>query len=146
MHLHRQPSARSSRRDGLVEFGGREPPTRLKPLSHPTAQLLSDLGSSLENWPKVRFREFIHGGGSQRGNICGRTFACQKSHLAKVIAWSEPQPFFLPTIVRPRDRQNATPESLLQNSSNAANFPCVRGGGAAGAQAGAGLSWVTRSI
>src|SRR5271157_1586749 len=36
--------------------------------------------------------------------------------------------------------------SLLQNSSNAANFPCVRGGGAAGAQAGAGLSWVTRSI
>jgi len=36
--------------------------------------------------------------------------------------------------------------SLLQNSSNAANFPCVRGGGAAGAQAGAGLSCVTRSI
>src|SRR5271166_4360180 len=36
--------------------------------------------------------------------------------------------------------------SLLQNSSNAANFPCVRGGGAAGAQAGAGLNWVTRSI
>src|SRR5208337_3846046 len=38
------------------------------------------------------------------------------------------------------------PPSLLQNSSNAANFPCVRGGGAAGAQAGAGLSCVTRSI
>ena len=37
-------------------------------------------------------------------------------------------------------------KSLLQNSSNAANFPCVRGGGAAGAQAGAGLSGVTRSI
>src|SRR5271166_549990 len=37
-------------------------------------------------------------------------------------------------------------ESLLQNSSNAANFPCVRGGGAAGAQAGAGLNCVTRSI
>ena len=36
--------------------------------------------------------------------------------------------------------------SLLQNSSNAANFPCVRGAGAAGAQAGAGLSCVTRSI
>src|SRR5271166_7058164 len=36
------------------------------------------------------------------------------------------------------------PSSLLQNSSNAANFPCVRGGGAAGAQAGAGLNWVTR--
>src|SRR5271166_999870 len=40
----------------------------------------------------------------------------------------------------------ARQRSLLQNSSNAANFPCVRGGGAAGAQAGAGLSWVTRSI
>ena len=38
------------------------------------------------------------------------------------------------------------PMSLLQNSSNAANFPCVRGGGAAGAQAGAGLNCVTRSI
>src|SRR5271166_6693994 len=38
----------------------------------------------------------------------------------------------------------ACPKSLLQNSSNAANFPCVRGGGAAGAQAGAGLSCVTR--
>ena len=37
-------------------------------------------------------------------------------------------------------------ESLLQNSSNAANFPCVCGAGAAGAQAGAGLSCVTRSI
>ena len=33
--------------------------------------------------------------------------------------------------------------SLLQNPSNAANS-LVRGGGAAGAQAGAGLSWVTR--
>src|SRR5271166_3736011 len=35
--------------------------------------------------------------------------------------------------------------SLLQNPSNAANS-LVRGGGAAGAQAGAGLSCVTRSI
>jgi hypothetical protein len=42
-----KPSARSPRRDGPVEFDGREPATRLKPLSHCTAKLLSDLGSGL---------------------------------------------------------------------------------------------------
>jgi hypothetical protein len=70
-----KPSARPPRREGPVEFGGREPATRLKPLSHCTTKLLSDLGSGLENWLKVRFREFIHSGGSNRGNIRGSVFA-----------------------------------------------------------------------
>jgi hypothetical protein len=71
-----KPGARSPRREGPVEFDRREPATRLKPLSHCTAKLLSDLGSGLENWLKVRFREFIHGGGSNGGDICGSVFAC----------------------------------------------------------------------
>jgi len=45
-----------------------------------------------------------------------------------------------------RRKKDSNSVSLLQNSSNAANFDCVRGAERAGAQAGAGLSCVTRSI
>src|SRR5580658_4743267 len=106
-----KPSARSPCRAGSVEFDGHEPATRLKPLSHCTAKLLSYLGSGLENWLKVRFREFIHGGRSNRGDICGSAFVRQKSHLPKVISWSKPQPFFLRNIVWPRDGQHATADN-----------------------------------
>ena len=75
MYVPGKPSARTPRREGPVEFGGREPATRLKPLSHRATKLLSDLGSGLKNWLKVLFRQFLHGGGSNRGDICGSAFA-----------------------------------------------------------------------
>ena len=75
MYVLGKPSARPPRREGPVEFGGREPATRLKPLSHRATKLLSDLGSGLKNWLKVLFRQFKHGGGGNRGNICGSAFA-----------------------------------------------------------------------